>query len=494
MAVALYLFPPCLRAVPLATLNVSDRVGAAQLRTTFLNADAVPTVLLFIVFSAVACLMPSQNDTWWHLRAGKEMWVGTTILTRETFSYTASGSYWPNHEWLTEVIFYGLYAVGGLRLLTFAAATCVIGAAVGCWRLMAGPLELRLPLLCLVFLAAPAVWAVRPQVFTIALLMITAHAITARPLRTLPHLLALPLLFWLWSNLHGAVALGLVLLAAAAIEGTFWSRQVLWQRLMLLILCVAGTFATPLGFRYWTEILKSIQRSQVNQIAEWQPPALTWADCPYWIGAAFLAWVLIRQRRHLSAFSSGDRILLIAALGLGVLAFRAGRNIAPFLLIAAPAISRMWSAMPSSDQRSPRPASIRERVFVTATAVLAASVVAAAWNSPADSLGWRPIENVALEALSTCPDPIFNQYGDGGYLLWFAPHRRVFIDSRQDPYPAELLVASRQADLAGVYRDVFQRYAIRCAFVPTSSPMHGALSRDGWRVLFADSKWTMFRK
>lgn len=487
---------PCVRpyAVSLSVSAATNRKGQLAHRGRILSADAVPVVLLFVMFSIVACLMPTQNDTWWHLRAGREMWSGRTILTRETFSYTAYGRCWPNHEWLSEIIFYGLYAVGGLSLLTLAAAACVIGAAVGSWRLMGGSLERRLPLLCLVFLAAPAVWAVRPQVFTLALLMITAHAVTAETNRPLPHLLALPLLFWLWSNLHGAVALGFVLLAAAVIEGLFWSRPALRQRVVRLMLCLVGTFATPLGFRYWTEITTSIQRSQVNKIAEWQPAGLTWADGPYWIGVAVLAWVLIRQRQKLSVFSSADRTLLIASLGFGVLAFRAGRNIAPFILIAAPTISRLWSATQPSDHRSPKLAGIGEHVIVIAVAVLAATVVIAAWKRPAESLGWRPVEQAALDALSSCPDPLFNEYGDGGYLLWFAPQRRVFIDSRQDPYPADLLLASRQADLTGVYRDVFQRYQIRCAFVPTSSPMHSALSKDQWRILFADPKWTVFSR
>ena len=53
--------------------------------------------------------MPAQNDTFWHLRAGFEAWHGGMPLYRDTFSHTAFGQYWPNHEWLTQAVFYAAY-------------------------------------------------------------------------------------------------------------------------------------------------------------------------------------------------------------------------------------------------------------------------------------------------------------------------------------------------------------------------------------------------
>ena len=66
---------------------------------------------------AMACLMPMQNDTWWHLRAGQEMWTRGMVMLTDEFSFTAYGAEWPNHGWGSEVIFYALYFVGGLPLL-----------------------------------------------------------------------------------------------------------------------------------------------------------------------------------------------------------------------------------------------------------------------------------------------------------------------------------------------------------------------------------------
>src|SRR5437016_9923697 len=100
--------------------------------------DRLLTVLAFLAIALAAFLMPAQNDTWWHLRAGHDTWNARRVLLRDTFSYTTNAAFWPNHEWLSQVIFFALYAVGGLPLLTIACATAVVGAWAIAWRLAPG--------------------------------------------------------------------------------------------------------------------------------------------------------------------------------------------------------------------------------------------------------------------------------------------------------------------------------------------------------------------
>src|SRR5690348_14002573 len=103
----------------------AGRAPSAIERFTF---DRLLTTLLFVAIAVAACLMPAQNDTWWQLRAGREMWQTHGVLLRDVFSHTAYGSFWPNHEWLSQAIFYAVYAAGGLPLLTLFAAAAVVGA------------------------------------------------------------------------------------------------------------------------------------------------------------------------------------------------------------------------------------------------------------------------------------------------------------------------------------------------------------------------------
>ena len=59
--------------------------------------------LLALTVLLAAGLSPMQSDSWWQLRAGRDMWASGQVLLRDTYSHTAAGAYWPNHEWLAEV-------------------------------------------------------------------------------------------------------------------------------------------------------------------------------------------------------------------------------------------------------------------------------------------------------------------------------------------------------------------------------------------------------
>ncbi|HVV50755.1 MAG TPA: hypothetical protein VHO06_13910, partial [Polyangia bacterium] len=82
-------------------------------------------------------------------------------------------------------------------------------------------------------------------------------------------------------------------------------------------------------------------------------------------------------------------------------------------------------------------------------------------------------------------------YGDGGALVWFAPQRLDFIDGRQDPFPLPLLRESFEVEQGGPYRPLFDRFGVRCAFVPARAKIAAALGADGWRAVYADADWSV---
>lgn len=69
--------------------------------------------LLFGALAACACLMPAHSDTYWHLRAGQEIWRTLHVPRVDSYSYTAAGRVWPDHEWLWQALSYALYRGGG---------------------------------------------------------------------------------------------------------------------------------------------------------------------------------------------------------------------------------------------------------------------------------------------------------------------------------------------------------------------------------------------
>src|SRR5207249_11444554 len=79
-----------------------------------------------------------------------------------------------------QTIFYGLFAVGGLPLLTLSAAAAVVGAWAIVWRETPAPTRTRFLLTAAVVVAACGTWSPRPQVLSLLLIMVTIALLRAR--------------------------------------------------------------------------------------------------------------------------------------------------------------------------------------------------------------------------------------------------------------------------------------------------------------------------
>ena len=429
--------------------------------------------------------MPAQNDTWWQLRAGKEILETGTIPLRDSFSHTVSGGYWPDHEWLSQVIFYTLYRVGGLPLVTGVAAGVVTLTWFIVWHLIPGRSLVRLGLAALALGPVASEWSLRPQVFTLLLLAVTTLFLVRRRYAFLPPL------YVLWANLHGGVMLGVILVTAAAAAAVVAERRLLIPPVIVAGVCGLTTAMTPLGFSAWTEIPAMLERLREYGVREWRPPDIRdVVFLPFWLlAAAFVVLLVLRKPWRAPA---AQDFLLWGSLALFPLALTASRNVAALDIVMLPAIGGLV------ELNFPRAATPfrRERPMLNASVLLAASVAAIlaigfAWRSPIPRLGWRPIPEGAIAALAECPEQLYNRYDEGGYLIWFVPDRKVFIDSRQDPYPPELVREHIQVEASGDYEETFRRHSIRCAFVPADSVLTRRLTADHWQSLYKDEKWAV---
>ncbi len=456
----------------------------------FFTFDRLLTTLLFLAIAVAAFLMPAQGDTWWQLRAGQEMWRTGHILLRDTFSHTMNGAFWPNHEWLSQVLFYGVYMAGGLPVLTMVSGTAVTVAWWLVFRLTPGSTRARLLLTSFVITSASAMWSPRPQVLSLLLLALTMMLLCRR------RYFWLPLVFLLWANLHGAVVMGMLLLGAALVATGLENRKAFPHLAFASVCCLLATFATPLGLTFWTEIPRSLARIRQLGIQEWSPPRLTGLSLiPFWLIAVALVVLVVARTRALSrdveACRRGYLTICACALTLLPLAVTAQRNVPPFLLLAVPAIAALrWRGEdPVSVRSSDRP---RLNGAITAVAgVLACGTVGYAYARPIDHLRWTPLPEASLTALRACRGNLYNRYDEGGYLIWFAPDHKVFLDGRQDPYPVDLVKEQVRVETTGDFENVFQRHDIHCAYLPADSLVSVRLLQAGWTPLFRDAHWAV---
>src|SRR4051812_2341752 len=352
-------------------------------RASSLTFERFSTALLLLVLTLTACLMPAQTDTWWQLRAGEAMWSSHHVMLRDEFSHTVAGGYWPNHEWLSQVLFYAAYKTGGLPMLT---ALCAAVVTI-CWaviaRLTPAPRAVRLLLLGAGAVMTSPAWSLRPQVFSLALVAITLWIIVdgRRPWTLAP-------VFVVWANLHGGVSLGVVLLAAAVVSTLIVRPAQFRRKAIVALAALLCTAATPLGFSLWAEVPLSLARLHQYGVMEWQRPGMSLIDVPFWIAVTAVAVTLFLHRAEIRT-SSTVAFLSVATMMFVALALGTRRNIQPCALCAVPFPGTLLkrpdgAAAPSAPERP------RLNAAILATAVVLGGIgVGMAWSEPLPRLGWK---------------------------------------------------------------------------------------------------------
>jgi len=462
---------------------------SGQTNLAWLTLDRLMVgLLLLVVFTAAVCTK-FQSDSWWQLRSGQFIWQTGHVWLVDPFSSTAKGAYWPNHEWLTQLIFYAVYAVAGLGGVVVFCAAIMTATWLIIYKLCVGPPRYRVVLLLLAVMTHEVVWAVRPHIVTLLLLALTLLLIRTRHFHWM-----LPPLFLLWANLHGGVVMGGLALLAATGVALLHDRRDFLRWLAITLACAAATLINPMGLGLWQFALSMVNHPETQYIQEWLPPALNWPVSYPFFALAFI-WLLAigLRRRHLRSFD--DWLLVVLGLILLLLSFRAVRHTALFTVAALPLISQVLTMLPQS---AVRPAQARQGALNLAlggvVVLCCIALVGRVWSDE-HWMGWAPFSPQLIAAVRTCPGPLYNSYDTGGALLWFVPERAVFVDSRNDPYSVDLLFRAVIAEQQGDYQDLFQTYQITCALVPIQKPIYVALIQDArWQARYRDGQFALLQR
>jgi hypothetical protein len=398
---------------------------------------------VLVLVAAVGLDALSDPDVWWHIRLGDWIIAHHQIPAGELFAYTAFGNPLVAHEWLSEVIFAALAAVGGLALVTLLMG---VVAWSGMFAMLlrgrmrgAGPVVLAVGLALGARVAEP-VLGTRPQIFTFALVCWTLWIAESYLRSGGRRLWMLPPLFLLWANLHAGFIAGigfLVVVLAAEVIKQRWSfgavappRRIA-RLAMALGASVLAACVNPYGPSLFVFAATTGAAERQKGIIEWQSP--NFGDPAEWVLLALLltfvalAVITLARRSLRGRFDVRD----VALAGAGaVLALTSVRNTAICVAVMAPP----WMAMAAgvahsfeSRRRRPRPVARASGGAPLMGAVLIAAAVAglavvgvrvAGNATPQGIAAAYPSCATAVLAKSPTTQRVFTAYGTGGYVIY----------------------------------------------------------------------------
>jgi hypothetical protein len=303
-------------------------------------AAAVPSpssrlTWLSLAFCAGVCALASTigADARWLAALGREIASLGSIPVGVPYAAAPSAD-WVNVPVLGELTFHWLHAIGGDRglllaqLVATAASLALLAADMRARRAPDG--ARAVVLVAVLFAALPSFVVVRGQLFSLVLFSLTVVMLRAEARAPSRRIWLLVPLFALWSNLHGAVLVGLAIAAAYLLFDRI--RREPLVAVGVLLASTAALFLTPAlldSGAYYLGVMQS--EAAVRGEGLWAPLSL---NAPFDVLFVALAVPLavFAVRAHLQLWEA------CCAVALAAVAVHAGRNsvwIACFL--AAPA-------------------------------------------------------------------------------------------------------------------------------------------------------------
>ena len=440
-----------------------------------------PLYVALAAFALALATPPGDPDTYWHLASGKWMVDHGALLRTDVFSSTVNGQPYSVGEWLGEIVLYLAYLVGGWSGLVILRGLLVAVSAFFLTRVAlrgGSPVIVAVPVACAALLLSEIVWTDRPHLFTLALFPLLLDLLLSARAGRLGVLLGVPPLLLLWTNLHGGYALGLALVGIFTFDALLARRN--WAAFAITAsTAFAASLVDPgsLGLG----VAAAHASAPPRFIVEESPPDVT--RPAGFVFAAFIIGTLALALRGGGTLL--DLMLLAPLLWLGL---SAQRHMPYFAFAAVPyiaaALPRAWAPLEAwLARRRPYP---RAAVVGFGAGVVAMALVGLAFvpNAPNE----RAYPTTALDSLRSTSGVLLNEYDWGGYLIWRAPERPVFVDGRLFPFLPDVFTDWREAvELGPRWKAILDRYKVAQVLLRPDRALVSALREQGWRVVTEDA-------
>lgn len=483
--------------------------------------NVITGILLVIFIFWIGSYKLFDRDFWWHIKAGEIMWKTHAMIATDPFAFARVGQpYLSTHEWLAQIVMYGIYSLGGSTAIivwrTLSMLVCFL------ILLAIDRRNFWINSLLAVFAAniAQLGFVERPQLFTyiifcLFLLYLIRALRDGLSWKTIGILTGLQII---WVNVHGAACFLGIILAGAFLLQHLWD----WYRSssdggvaaiagmkrtgwLLLLLCI-GILVSPNITDTFSFITSLLGDQTVAFIQEWQPRK--WG---IYLSQTGLLWLpvipaLLLTRKH-PAFSWA------AVLTLGIMSRLAFRHEMLFVFVAVAvtfdqlSVNEGWKRF--LDKLLARPVITSGFMIIAMIGLVLFTRHHYQSFAQKDGLFGYGVYDLARGAedyveREHLQGNAFNTYGIGGYLLYRRyPTGKVYIDGRNVDYGLPYMAQTYEAGIdAAKWRELEQKYGFRFALVDYDTinekdkyPYSGILDKDPtWPIIYLDDWVAVYMK
>jgi hypothetical protein len=442
-------------------------------------------------------LMNIDGDLGRHLTIGEFILSNQQIPTSDSFSHTMFGEPLTPHEWLTQSIFAIFHRIAGLDGVVWFCAVLIATTFIFLYKRCHQVTQMPLISIGVVFIAAAASsfhWLARPHLLTMLLIGVWTNEVDKLRIGKNTSWWRLPLMMFLWVNLHGAFIAGFMVLGMyilGELLDTWYYKgdispgmQQGYQKLVSLRPLLIGglssflaTLVNPVGLRIWETSVGYIRnRYLVDHTAEYFSPNFhnpyTW---PFLVMIALTLFTLGLRRSKLS-FTS-----LLLIVGWTAMSLYSVRNVPLYAILVTPIIAELMKEIITGDwfyQLQKRILGVEKTLrgaFWPVFMVIIIGIILMI-GIPLDFQVKGniflpevfPINAVEWVEENPIDGKLFNYFPWGGYLLYrWWPDQQVFIDGQTDFYGEELTRQYEEVILAGEeWEEIVEYYQVDWMILP----------------------------
>lgn len=512
------------RCIPTSLVNFLSEKVASSRYLKWLVMALLPVMILM--------MYPVDRfdyDVWWQMTLGQYyLDHQTVVIDHSIFSWTPSDSGWIYNTFLGSIVFYLIYSfMGGfgLWLLQWLIFLGIFVALYVYLRVVKQQLDITsltvIAAVGITFSASCSYY--KPELFSPFFLVWTAAIYAcvkiARKNKNLFYIY--PLFFAFWVNLHGGFIMGLSLLACLCIgellnkifyPNESFTKDELVHLWIASFLSFLATLLNPYGINYLLGIYHAAVSDAFFLHSNYIHAYVSiWSFFQYvndfdsiffykkgqfaLIMASMMLMLLFLIIYDYLKNKYCDFTLLILTLATFWASMRAVRAIYMFPLVFMSffyLLNRL-----NFKKKSVKTTTVSLIIFFLLFFNVSYFTLRYGMDDKWFGSGlenYAPVQEVAFLKKYRLPEPIFNDYLTGGYLLWdLYPYYKVFIDPRHGPYWKQ--VAPDYWDFVnkpptpGDVRRFNEKYPFRTALIHFRElPLIFDFLNAGWRLIFFEKK------